>query len=80
MLVAEVTATDKRKMRPRSPSSAECPWQSDADIRYIGEGGFFITSYVDANNALGTKVGTDFACRVQHDNGNRWELKFLDME
>lgn len=66
--------------RLKAPSTAEFPWQSEASVRYLGEGEFVIGAHVDAENAFGAKIREQFTCQIQHDEGKRWKLLSLNMQ
>lgn len=65
--------------RLRSPSTASYPWSWSDDTHYVGNGRFRINSYVDAQNAFGGEVRTEFMCEVEHKSGDRWGLVSLNM-
>lgn len=66
------------KGRLRSPASADFPWAHAGRVTALGGGQYRIRSYVDAQNAFGAEVRTDFVCTVQRSSG-RWQLVNLDM-
>jgi len=68
------------KDRLRSPKSADFPWASDGRVTALGSGQYRIRSYVDAQNAFGAEVRTNFTCTVQVSGGDRWRLVNLDMK
>lgn len=76
---AWIMCQDFAEQRLRTPSTAEFPWMSDADINYMGDGEFYVRAYVDAENPFGAKLRNDFVCRIQHDKGKRWTLKNMEI-
>lgn len=65
----------KRKLK--SPSSADFPHTGDKDvyITIMDECEFHIRGYVDANNAFGVKVRTNYSMLIEYSRANRsWHL------
>ena len=65
--------------RLKSPSTADFP--SDYRNAVSRDGNrFVVTSYVDAQNAFGGTVRTDYTCTVTYDPSDEsWNLENLDM-
>lgn len=67
------------KRRLKSPSTAEFPSMTDADITQTGKK-FEISSYVDAQNSFGAQIRKDFNITVEYAGGGNWNLIDLEFE
>ncbi len=59
----------------KAVSTAEFPEYNASDVQTI-EGGYCVSSYVDAENSFGAKLRTNYVCKLRHSNG-RWFLEGL---
>jgi len=57
----------------RCPSTADFPW-SASRIDSLGDGHYKVVGYVDAQNAFGAQVRTNFICEVCTKDGDNWSL------
>jgi hypothetical protein len=66
--------------RLKAPATAEfASYNADA-ITKLTEGRYVVRSYVDAQNAFGANVRTQYACTVTWQGGTRWKLDDLKTE
>lgn len=77
---AWTVCTDAVRDRLRAPRTAKFPWGYDDKVTHLGEGKYHARAYVDAQNAFGAMVRTDFECTVQWITGNRWRIEELVLE
>lgn len=49
----------------KAPSTAKFPSTSEASITYDSDGGFVISSYVDAQDSFGAMIRTRYVCRIK---------------
>lgn len=67
------------KDRLKAPASAEFPWASEDRWKHLGDGKYLVNGYVDAQNAFGAKLRTNFVCTVQWQPDGRWKLEDLQL-
>lgn len=65
--------------RLKSPSTADFPHGGSRDVEPLGNGRYRIVSYVDAQNAFGGTVRTNFRGIIKRVDGG-WELENLKLE
>ena len=59
----------------KSPSTADFGWQStDECVTDLGGGTYRVKGWVDAQNAFGATVRTDFVLTVRCTGNDRWQL------
>jgi ankyrin repeat protein len=70
----------------RSPSTASFgrvfsgDYQTAEDcVKYLGDGQYRATGWVDAENAFGAKVRTDFICDLAYVGDDKWRCTDLQM-
>jgi hypothetical protein len=68
------------KDRLRAPRTAKFPAPIRQHHEDLGNGAYFVATYVDAQNAFGAMVRTSYGCKVEWIYGDRWRLVSLDME
>lgn len=67
--------------RLRSPSTASYPWGYSDYTSHVSGTRYRINAYVDAENALGAEVRSDFVCVVEYDgNDKSWSLISMDIQ
>jgi hypothetical protein len=70
----------------RSPTSASFPWYDKSFVTQLpdeaGKKRYRITAYVDAQNAFGATIRTNFTCTVKYAAGKNlvWHLETLDFD
>ena len=82
-IAAYVMAEEFVKRRLKSPSTAEFPGVFDGrheHVTYLGNQTYRIRSWVDAQNALGGVVRSDFTIELKQVSRDEWELVSLDMQ
>lgn len=64
----------------RAPSTADYPWMSADGVSSLhqGEGRYMVRGYVDAQNAFGATIRTNWTCDVQYTGGDNWRA--LDVQ
>lgn len=78
---AWVMATMFVKDRLRSPKSASFPGYRENRVTLLEQCAFLVDGYVDADNALGTSVRSNFLARIVYiRNSNSYRLEDLRME
>jgi hypothetical protein len=64
--------------RLQSPSSADFPSNSEHQVTEVGEQRWRVSSYVDAENAFGASLRTDWTCEISYDeSAETWTLEDL---
>lgn len=66
--------------RLKAPRTAKFPWSASEATTDLGGGRYQVVSYVDAQNAFGAMLRTNYSCTVQWAGGDRWQLEKLAME
>ena len=66
------------KKRLKAPSTAEFGWASDAQFTRHDATTMTVRSHVDAENAMGAKLRSEYRCKVMRD-GDTWRLLDLQM-
>ena len=62
-----------------SSSGADFPWGYDSyRVRNLGSGIYTVSSWVDADNALGEKVHTSFTVKMLCTGKDHWDLMGID--
>jgi len=74
---------DNVKARLRSPSTADFPFL-DFQVTRRGTSAYVVTSYVDAQNAFGATIRSNFVCTIEYQSGDdadprSWNLIDLTM-
>jgi hypothetical protein len=64
----------------RAPATAEFGGPYSEVTEDLGSGRYRVTTYVDAENAFGAMIRTDFECVVSHVSGDQYRLESLDIE
>jgi len=67
------------KERLKSPTSADFPFGGHREVKPLGGGRYSVTSYVDAENALGVDMRQHFTCTVRRGDG-QWILESLEFQ
>ena len=62
--------------RLKSPKSADFPFGGYRHVTSLGGGRYKVQSYVDAKNAFGVEIRTDFEGIIKRIDGG-WELEYL---
>lgn len=73
------TAQDFVRANLKAPSTADFPssWSNSAP-RDLGDGLWYVHSYVDSENAMGAKLRTFYICELRtNDSGKNWKLEKL---
>jgi hypothetical protein len=68
------------KDRLRAPGTAKFPPAARADVDELAGNAWRVRAWVDAENAFGGEVRTDWECRVAYEGGGGWRLDGLEME
>lgn len=82
---AWVMAQNFVKDRLKSPATADfgsafSEHQSyEKCVEKTGKNTFTAKGWVDAQNAFGAKVRTDFVCKLRYDGDDKWVLEAIDM-
>ena len=76
---AEAFAISKQFVedRLRSPSTAKFPWTAKR-VDKLAPGHYMVFSHVDAQNAFGATVRSEYVCEVKTVDGTNWSL--LDLQ
>ena len=64
--------------RLRAPSTADFPWGMGNDVVNRGDGTFSVSSYVDAENALGGTLRQHFDITLRYLGDSQWRLVSLE--
>lgn len=81
--MASIMCEDYVKQRLNSPRSAKFPsfWTGEARIDSLGGGRYRVHSQVDAQNAFGALLRSQFVCSIAKvPGGDEWRLEDLTME
>jgi len=75
-----VTTLCEREMtaRLRSPGSADYPWDHVGKVQNIGGNRYRLQSYVDAQNAFGALIRTNFVCTAEGSGAELDGYKVVD--
>lgn len=73
-VMAFTMAQEFVKKRLKAPSTADFPWIHDGAVRKSECGVFSVTSYVDAQNAFGAMLRTQYRATVKHVGNDNWQL------
>jgi hypothetical protein len=76
---AYVEAKDFVSRRLKAPATADFAGYSDSAVVNKGDGTYIVVSHVDAQNAFGAKIRTQYRCRVFTVDGERFILAGLTM-
>lgn len=76
---AYAVCQDAVEGRLRSPRSARFPWSYTDRVMDLGDGRFRVRAYVDAENAFGAEVRTDFDCTVAWEGNDTWSVEALEL-
>jgi len=72
---AWVAAEDFVKDHLRSPGTADFGWQrADKCVTDLGEGQYCVKGWVDAQNAFGAIVRSDFTLTLKYTGDDKWQL------
>lgn len=80
--MAYIMMQDFVKQRLKAPSSAKFPGVFDGiedHVTNLGGQKYRIISYVDAQNAFGTKIRTKFIGEIQQISEDQWQLISLEL-
>jgi hypothetical protein len=78
---AWLAATIIVKERLKSPSTASFGWQtSESCVAALGGGKYRVKGWVDAQNAFGATVRTDFSMDMHADDKGNWHAEDITME
>lgn len=77
---AWTVCTDAVRDRLKAPRTAKFPWGFTDRVTHLGEGKYRARAYVDAQNAFGAMLRTNFDCTVQWAGGDRWRIEELVVE
>lgn len=58
----------------KAPATAKYPAYSEAQVLDLGDGQYRISAYVDAQNAFGAMIRTQYLCTVKHVEGDTRQL------
>lgn len=65
----------------RAPSTAEFPAGARDFVVEVDDSTYLVRAYVDAQNAFGAQIRSDFECLTRPDgNGERWRLVGLEIQ
>ncbi|MBI3921313.1 MAG: hypothetical protein HY318_07850 [Armatimonadetes bacterium] len=64
----------------KAPSTAKFPWYSDSFVSDLGGGRFEVRAYVDAQNAFGAMLRSNYTCVVSSTTGDHWTLESIDIQ
>jgi hypothetical protein len=67
------------RQRLRSPSTARFPWLASERAVHLGDGRYRVSAFVDAQNAFGATVRTEFVCEAVWRTGDRWRVDRLEL-
>lgn len=67
------------KDKLKAPSTAEFESADLKMLKYLGDGRYQLTSYVDAENSFGAKLRYDFVCVVRHAGGDKYVCEKCDI-
>ncbi len=67
------------EQRLRAPSTAKFPWGYRDYVSKIGAQKYKVDAYVDAENAFGGTIRTEFQCTVSYIGNEKWRLDDLKM-
>ena len=78
---AFVLCRDEVRKRLLAPSTASFPHMGQAEItRTAGNArSFIISSYVDAQNAFGATIRNNWVCVIEHEQGDTWIVRHVDI-
>lgn len=65
--------------RLRAPATADFPCCYSDFVTHEGGGVYRAEAYVDAENAFGAMLRSDFTCTVEHRSSGRWRLRDLEI-
>ena len=65
--------------RLKSPKSADFPFGGYRHVTSLGGGRYKVQSYVDAKNAFGVEIRTNFEGVMRRIDGG-WELEYLNFD
>lgn len=65
--------------RLKSPKSADFPFGGSRHVTNLGGGRYKVVSYVDAQNAYGADIRTNFEGVIKRVNDG-WELEYLNLK
>ena len=67
------------KRQLRSPATAKFPSILEADVRDLGDGRFFVSAYVDAENAFGALIRTHYKATLRRIDDERWQAESVEL-
>lgn len=77
-IMAFIVCEDFVRDRLVSPSTADFPKYTKEAVDTLGENRYLVTSYVDAQNAMGGTPRTAYVCSVRYEPGSKqWLLEGL---
>jgi hypothetical protein len=77
---AFVMCQDFVKDQLRSPSTARFPTVREATITSAGSDAYQVRSHVDAQNAFGAEIRTEWLCEIEYVGDDRWRGQAILLE
>lgn len=71
---AFVMSQNFTKKQLKAPSTAKFPRYSEGRVADLGNGEYRVSSYVDAQNAFGAMIRTNYICKVKYVGNDKWQL------
>lgn len=65
----------------KAPASAD--FQSNPEVKYVGDSAFIVKGYVDAQNSFGANIRSYYTAKVKYQYGDdkqKWKLLSLDIK
>lgn len=67
------------KRQLRAPATAKFPSILDATVEDLGDGRFFVSAYVDAENAFGALIRTHYKATLRRIDDERWQAESVEL-
>jgi hypothetical protein len=78
---AFVYAQEFVKARLMSPSTAKFPRYDTQYVKYLGDGKYIVSAYVDAHNVYGAQIRNKFTCIIKYNVGTEnWKLEEINIK